>query len=69
MTCRKIFPALICHHSRQGGGGGGEGHKTHKLPQKVSDGKKTTITYSCALSSMYMISQWSEGNAKNHRKR
>ncbi len=31
--------------------------KTQKLAQKVSDGKRSLIDYSCALSSMYIISQ------------
>jgi hypothetical protein len=40
---------------RQGVGGGEaqELRKTQKLPQKVSDGKKITINYSCALSLGY----------------
>jgi hypothetical protein len=59
------FPALICHPMadesvficRQESGGSGGGMWRKKLPQKVSDGKKITINYSSALSSMYIISQ------------
>jgi hypothetical protein len=31
--------------------------KTQKLPQKVSDGKMITMNHSCALPSMFIISQ------------
>jgi hypothetical protein len=60
LTCRKIFPALICHpsgrkciHLQTGvvGGGGGRWRKTQKLLQKVSDGKRSLsiIHVNCRL--------------------
>jgi hypothetical protein len=49
------LPALICHHSRRKCI-----HMAGWVAQdtKVSDGKKIIINYSCALSSMRIISQW-----------
>jgi hypothetical protein len=56
------FPALICHPRRrkcihlqtEGGGGVAQDlRKTQKLPQKVSDGKRSQSI----ISSMYIISQ------------
>jgi hypothetical protein len=41
-------------------------HKTQKWPQKVSDSKKITNNYSCALLSMYimMTGIWARDHAK-----
>jgi hypothetical protein len=52
------------NHFRQGVGGGvaQDLRKTQILPQKVADGKKITINYSCALNK---INQWQQSSVLN----
>ncbi len=54
LTSPRVGQNKFIYRQGVGGGEAQELRKTQKLPQKVSDGKKNTINYSCALSSMYV---------------